>query len=191
MSLSQINSFKNSLSEKAVIEISSTQVGVGEISIDKFAASQVDVSQIHIPQIDSSEISFTSSISSEQLFSSYHTTSQIINELNNSATNIWSELLQSETELEIDFQITDLPAGQLAEATITGFDSSGKTNSGRILIDHDANGVCCFTDETPLDNSEFINQNSASYFIADPESEAHGKYDLLITVSGLKPQRKQ
>ncbi|MGL5943601.1 MAG: hypothetical protein ACRC2S_25195 [Waterburya sp.] len=33
----------------------------------------------------------------------------MINELNNGATNIWSNLLQSETELNIDFQITDLP----------------------------------------------------------------------------------
>ncbi len=106
----------------------------------------------------------------------------LVNNINNTAIDIWSDLLQPQTKLDIDFQITDLPSGQLAEATITGFNSSGKPNAGTILIDHDANGVGWFIDETPLDNSEFINQNSASYFLADPESAANGKYDLLTTV---------
>ncbi|WP_319420865.1 hypothetical protein [Pleurocapsa sp. FMAR1] len=86
---------------------------------------------------------------------------EIINVLNNSATNIWSNLIQSETELDIDFQIIDLPKGQLAEATITDFDDSAKPNAGTILIDRDANGSGWFIDETPLDNSEFTAQNTA------------------------------
>lgn len=63
----------------------------------------------------------------------------------------------------INFQITDLPTGQLAEATIRGFDENGVANAGKILIDHDANGlppkgcVGWFVDETPLENSEFGN----------------------------------
>ncbi len=67
--------------------------------------------------------------------------SLILNNLNNSATNIWSDLLQTQTSLDINFQITDLPTGQLAEATITGFDSFGRPNAGTILIDYNANGV--------------------------------------------------
>ncbi len=57
------------------------------------------------------------------------------------------------SDRKFNFQITDLPQGQLAEANIAGFDSSEKPNAGTILIDHDANGVGCFIDETPLDNS--------------------------------------
>ena len=102
--------------------------------------------------------------------------------LNNTATKIWSDFLQPSTQLDIDFQITDLPTGQLAEATITSFDENGTPNAGRIEIDHDANGVGWFIDPTPLENSEFRTQNTENYFIADPESEANGKYDLLTTV---------
>ena len=56
-------------------------------------------------------------------------TPQIINELNNSATKIWSDLHQPETQLDIDLQITDFPKEQLAEATITGFDENGVPNA--------------------------------------------------------------
>ena len=188
----KIGSVQTSSSEVGTTEVSTTEVstqknnfgeiGIAQVNSRKIAAS----SKFNSSQINSREVSFPSSIPSEQLFSSHsqihNSTPQIINELNNSATNIWSDLLQPETQLDINFQITDLPTGQLAEATITGFDSSGKPNSGIILIDHDANGVGWFIDETPLDNSEFINQNLASYFLADPESAANGKYDLLTTV---------
>ncbi len=53
------------------------------------------------------------------------------------------------SDRKFNFQITDFHQGQLAEA---GFDSSGKPNAGTILIDHDANGVGWFIDETLLDN---------------------------------------
>ena len=98
------------------------------------------------------------------------------------ATEIWSDLLQTDTQLDIVFQITDLPIGQLAEVTITDFDDSGVPNAGTILIDHNANGVGWFIDETPLDNSEFTAQDTDSYLLATAESEASGKYDLLTTV---------
>ncbi|MEL6580873.1 MAG: hypothetical protein AAFQ14_14075 [Cyanobacteria bacterium J06621_12] len=57
-----------------------------------------------------------------------------------------------------------MPSGQLAEATITGFDSLGVPNAGTIAIDHDANGVGWFIDSTPLDNSEFTVQNTGSFY---------------------------
>ena len=107
---------------------------------------------------------------------------RIINNLNHTATNIWSNLLQTPTQLDIDFQITDLPQGQLAEASITGFDENGVFKAGTILIDHDANGVGWFIDSTPLDNSEFVAQNPDTYLLSATKSEAEGKYDLLTTV---------
>ena len=50
------------------------------------------------------------------------------------------------------------------------------------MIDHNANGVGWFIDSTPLDNSEFIVQDTDSFLLAAAESEADGKYDLLTTV---------
>ncbi|MEL7079486.1 MAG: hypothetical protein AAGM46_26700, partial [Cyanobacteria bacterium J06582_2] len=58
----------------------------------------------------------------------------------------------------------------------------GVPNTGTIAIDHDANGVGWFIDRTPLDNSEFIAQDTDSYLLAATESEANAKYDLLTTV---------
>ena len=208
--ISQINTFHDSQEQKSFSEVSTSQVDILyesflETQSTQISSSKIDSNHVHIthispfeinasknsdtqfkfiPEVRSSEITFSSSVSPEQFFNSHlhNSTPQIINELNNSATNIWSNLLQSEAQLDINFQITDLPTGQLAEATIAGFDSSGKPNAGTILIDHDANGVGWFIDETPLDNSEFTAQNSDSYFIANPESAANGKYDLLTTV---------
>ena len=178
----QSSSTEFGFTEVGFVQPSSTEVGSTEVGSTQINISQVSIIQENASEPGLGEISFSSSISPEQFFSSHNSTSEIINELNNSATNIWSDLLQSEIQLNINFQITDLPKGQLAEASITGFDSSGKPNAGTILIDHDANGVGWFIDETPLDNSEFTAQNSASYFLAATESEANGKYDLLTTV---------
>ena len=167
-------------------EIGSTKVDLAEVGSIKVDVSQNSSTEIDPMKIDSSEIPFPVSISSEQFFSghfpTHNSSPEIINRLNNSATNIWSDLLQTSTQLDINFQITDLPSGQLAEATITGFDNDGKPNAGKILIDHDANGVGWFIDFTPLDNSEFIAQDTDSYLLANAESEADGKYDLLTTV---------
>lgn len=142
--------------------------------------AQVDSSKIH-----TTEIPFSSSVSSQQFLSSdfsHNNSPVLVNNINNTATKIWSDLLRTETQLDIDFQITDLPAGQLAEATITGFDDAGKPDTGTIEIDHDANGVGWFIDSTPLNNSEFTAQDTDSYLLATAESEASGKYDLLTTV---------
>jgi hypothetical protein len=200
-SSSQIGFIQNGVSQGGIPQISSkaigsTQVGTSQVDAEEIGSSQVDSSQVDTAesnpfhttakiQINSSKITLPSSVTSQQFissnFPSHNSTPEIINVLNNSATKIWSDLLQSPTQLDIDFQITDLPSGQLAEATITGFDDSGKPNAGKILIDHDANGVGWFIDETPLDNSEFTS-NTANYFLAEPDSEASGKYDLLTTV---------
>ncbi|EAZ91245.1 VCBS [Crocosphaera chwakensis CCY0110] len=133
-------------------------------------------------QINSRKTPFSSLISSQQFGSIHHSTPEVINNLNNTATNIWSNLLQSETSLDITFQITDLPTGHLAEATITGFDPFGRPNAGTILINYNANGVGWFIDSTPFESSEFAVQNSEFAYNATPNSDAYGKYDLLTTV---------
>ena len=186
----EIRAFQNDTSKIGTTKIDTTERGIEEMGSAQVNPLQSDSSKIPFFKVvnresNSSEIPFPPLISNNQFFSSnanHNSTSQIINELNNSATNIWSNLLQPDTRLEIDFQITDLPTGQLAEATITGFDEFGTPNAGTIEIDHDANGVGWFIDETPLDNSEFIAQDTDSFLLAAAESEASGKYDLLTTV---------
>ncbi|BAZ46381.1 DNA/RNA non-specific endonuclease [Chondrocystis sp. NIES-4102] len=171
-------------------EVSPTKISFGKVdSVDSLSDRIVlfpssSPAQVSISEFNSKELFIPSSIASEEFISSnfHDLTPQIINVLNNTATNIWSDLLQTETQLDIDFQITDLPTGQLAEATITGFDDSGVPNAGTILIDHDANGVGWFIDSTPLESSEFGVQNSETYLLAAADSEANGKYDLLTAV---------
>ncbi|MEL7418320.1 MAG: DNA/RNA non-specific endonuclease [Cyanobacteria bacterium J06555_3] len=171
-------------------EVSKAQVNFSEGSLIELGFTEVsfpidsasDSFAVEASETLSSEILFSPSIESEQFSSIHNSTPKITNVLNNTATNIWSDLLQSETQLDIDFQVTALPTGQLAEATISGFDKNGVPNTGTILIDHDANGVGWFIDRTPLDNSEFIAQDTDSYLLAATESEANAKYDLLTTV---------
>ena len=173
-SSAQINSIHNE-----GFQVNSTQDNITQIGSLKNSDTRIS------RKLNASEVSFSSGIALEQIVRGnvgHFNDIEIINVLNNSATNIWSNLIQSETELDIDFQITDLPKGQLAEATITDFDDSGIPTAGTILIDHDANSVGWFVDETPLDNSEFVAQDTDSYLLATAESEADGKYDLLTTV---------
>ena len=168
--------------ETSFIQNRFSQNSSSEISFSKVGLNQISSNQADTFKIDPAEIAFPRTVSLEQFFFVHETTFETVNRLNNSATNIWSDLLKTKTQLDIDFQVTDLPAGQLAEATITGFGNYGVPNAGTILIDHDANGVGWFIDETPLESSEFGVRNSESYLLAAAESEANGKYDLLTTV---------
>ena len=184
---SQISSSQISPNHHDFMQMSSPQVDIPQNNpIEVDTVSVLGGAPSRIEQLDSSEITLPRSISLQQFmiedFPSHNSTPEIINVLNNSATNLWSDLLQPQTQLDIDFQIADLPKGQLALATITDFDDFGIPNAGTILIDHDANGVGWFIDETPLENSEFNAQNTDNYLLATAESEADGKYDLLTTV---------
>ena len=170
----QISSFENGIAEISshrprTVQNSSRKIGVSQVSFNETNRRQISSSQISSFEIDSSKVSFSSSIPFEQFFSFHNSSPKIINVLNNTATNIWSDLLQPQTKLDINFQIID-------------FDDSGKSNAGTILIDHDANGIGWFIVKTLLGNSEFTAQNTDSFLIAATESEADGKYDLLTTI---------
>ena len=198
-STSEIGAIQNSTSEVGTAEIHTTERGFKQISssqVDPLETNPLKLSPListKMRESNTSKVPFSFVVSNNQFFSSnanHNSTTQIINELNDSAIKIWSDLLQSDTQLDIDFQITDLPTGQLAEATITGFDDTRNPNTGTIFIDRDANGVGWFVDQTPLDNSEFSGSRGAreqgsrgeTYLLAAIESEANGKYDLLTTV---------
>jgi large repetitive protein len=183
---SQIGTSKINSNHTNLLEISSSQVDISQDNSFEVDARVMSGRTERVDKFNSSEVTFPIVVSNQQFFRSdfpsHDLTPEIINDINNSATKIWSDLLQSQTSLDINFQITDLPSGQLAEATITGFDSSGKPNAGTILIDSDANGVGWFIDSTPLENSEFGVISSENYLLAAAESEARGKYDLFTTV---------
>ena len=94
--------------------------------------------------------------------------------------SIAQTLWQTTTPINLNFNITNLPTGQLAEATITGYDQNGRPNKATISIDDDANGVGWFIDPTPQDNTEFTGIDN--YYQATPNSAASGKYDLLTAI---------
>jgi hypothetical protein len=105
-----------------------------------------------------------------------HDLTSDLDRIYSTARSIW----HTNTDLNLNFAITNLPTGQLAEATITGYDNLGRPNTATITIDDDANGVGWFIDSTPEDNSEFTGMDN--YLQANPNSAAYGKYDLLTTI---------
>jgi Bacterial Ig domain len=122
--------------------------------------------------------SFPSVVSSQQIFSGNfsHDHTSLLNTIYSTAQTLW----HIATPIDLTFNITNLSVGQLAEATITGYDKLGRPNTATISIDSDANGVGWFLDTTPQDNSEF--NGIDNYFQATPNSAAYGKYDLLTTI---------
>jgi PKD domain/Bacterial Ig domain len=196
----QSGSFENSTSEISFSQVSSSQVGIPESSSNQVSFSQVGFSQIgyrqvrsdqiSLTQIDSrklnpvqidfsqvnpTEISLPSSITIQQLLTSHNPN------LQNTAVPTWTEFLQSPTPFNLKIEIQDLPTGQLASGTITGYDTNGRPNSGTLTLDTDGNSLGWFIDTTPDDNSEFTTQLADTAFRATTGAAA-GKYDLLTTI---------
>jgi large repetitive protein len=166
-SSTQIGSFKIGSIQTGLPEITISQVGIGEIdSLQKHFSqnrlTQINTSQVSTNQLigsidfDSTEISLPSSIMLQQflstnnsLWSSHNPNPQ------NTTVPSWTEFLQSPTPFNLKVEITDLPTGQLAEATITGYDTTGRPNAGTLTLDINGNNQGWFIDTTPGDNSEF------------------------------------
>jgi PKD repeat protein len=172
-------------SKAQVTHIEPTQVGI-EVSKIGFLVdflSSNSVIPVSTSKVSSSEVLFSPSILSNQFFSIHKSTSPFNTETLNSNFNTSNP---TNFNLNIKFQIADLPSGQLAEATITGYDQNGRPNSGTLTLDINGNGNGWFIDTTPEDNSEFRRDwgtgGLGDYYIADPNSEAYGKYDLLTTI---------
>jgi hypothetical protein len=178
--------FKASTSQTSVAQISSLQIDTSQISIIQNNASQVGFSQASSLQINAGKVSFSRSISSQQFlstfFSSHDSTASVLYDINNTALILWNTYLQPTTPLNLNIEITDLPTGQLAEANITGFDPTGRPNSGTLYLDTDANGLGWYIDPTPWDNSEFSTSLTDTAYRATPDSLAYGHYDLLTTL---------
>jgi hypothetical protein len=173
---------ENELSlQNTMPQLDAAQINVTKSSISQVNALQFSPTQVSVFQNDLLKISLPSSITSEQVFSSnlFHTSTSTSNNIyKDSSLHLWSTLFDPTF---INFQITDLPTGQLAEAQITKFDSQGRPNGGTILIDHNANGVGWFIDQTPFDNTEFAQTLTDTAYRATT-GDAYGKYDLLTSI---------
>ncbi|NET48228.1 MAG: PKD domain-containing protein, partial [Merismopedia sp. SIO2A8] len=145
-------------------------------STAKTNSSKYSPTQISSTQVNFTEVSLSSSISLQQFLRSHTPNPQ------NTTVANWTNFLQPHSPFNLNIEITDLPTGQLAEATITRFDSIGRPIAGTILIDDDANGLGWFIDPTPWDNSEYHPHQTDTLLKATPDSPAHGRYDLLTTV---------
>jgi DNA/RNA endonuclease G (NUC1) len=159
-------------------------IDITETSRLKLDSIQNSSTQIDVSPFESSKVFFPSSITSQKLVSGNlsHDNTPLLASLYSTTQNLWQS-----TPINLTFNITDLPTGQLAEATITGYNPNGTPNTATITLDHNANGLGWFIDTTPQDNNEFQQGNlgtgiSTDYYIADPNSPAYGKYDLLTTI---------
>ncbi len=178
----QIGTSQVGFSQNNFFQIGSTQTNSLQISTNEFFSSG---SHKVFDQFNPIEVALPSTISLQQLNGSnlpnsisptHDLTSNYLTQLQSTLVTSW----HLPTDLNLIFNITNLPTGQLAEATITGYDQLGRPNTATITIDNDANGVGWFLDTTPQDNSEFTGLDT--YFQATPNSAAAGKYDLLTTI---------
>jgi PKD repeat protein len=186
-STSQISPSKISISKSSVPQNSTNQTGIREIGSHEMVSTQIESHQISITKvlipinqkIQDFFLSQSWGVNSQNFGSiDTHTSdsSQLLSTLQSTLATYWN----MPADLNLNFEITNLPTGQLAEATITGYDKLGRPNTATITLDDDANGVGWFLDTTPQDNSEFTGINN--YLQATPNSAASGKYDLLTTI---------
>ncbi|WP_242067228.1 hypothetical protein [Leptolyngbya sp. FACHB-711] len=157
-------------------QISPTQISPTQISPVQVNTSQLGILQLGSSQVDSAKVSFSSSVALQQFLSSHNFS------LQNTTVPTWTEFLRETTPFNLNFKITDLPSGQLAEASLTSYDSTGRPTSGTLTLDIDGNGLGWFIDSTPWDNSEFSTTLIDTAFRATPGSAAFGRYDLLTTI---------
>jgi DNA/RNA endonuclease G (NUC1) len=178
---SQVNTLNVNSFQVSSTEVGSYKFDVTQISPSKVGSTEIDSTQpsiVTVVQLNPTEVSLPSSVSSQQFFTtnvSHDKTSNLLTNIFSTAQSIWQSV-----PINLTFELTNLPKGQLAEAQISEFGANGAPTKATIFIDDDANGVGWFLDSTPQDNSEFTGTDT--YFQATPNSPASGKYDLLTTI---------
>jgi hypothetical protein len=183
ISKTQINSF-----QIGFFQIGSFQESLPKIGITQNDTTEIGTSQLSTAKIDPLKVSFPSSITLQQLLSSHSPN------LQNTTVPAWTEFLQSPTPFNLKIEIQDLPTGQLAEATITGYDTNNRPNSGTLILiltlDSNSLGWFCaasasgFAKGTTPDNTEF-DQNLTPTAFRATTGAVSGKYDLLTTIHEL------
>jgi large repetitive protein len=204
-SLSNNRFIQNGTSNYSTSQISTSQISTSQINISQNSTSQINTSQIEINKVsprtsvfdyvNSNEVTLPGIVSNNQFldqhlpdrnvpivpialgFFAHNLTSDYFSNIHSTLPTYWNFV----TPIDITFKITDLPTGQLAEGSITGYDSNGRPDSATISIDNDANGVGWFIDQTPGNNSEFSTQLTNTAYQAT-SGAAVGKYDLLTAI---------
>jgi hypothetical protein len=182
---SQVSSTEVSIGEVSSTQIGSTQirsteVNITQINLDKEIFFRNGASDHNPTQVDFSEGSMPRSIEPAKFISSHllHENTPLLNTIYSTAQTLW----HTTTPIDLTFKIQDLPTGQLAEGTITSYNSNGTLKTATITIDNDANGVGWHIDPTPWDNSEFSTSLTDTAYRATADSAAYGHYDLLTTL---------
>ncbi len=103
-------------------------------------------------------------------------TPELLDRLKAAAIERWAALGLSPAEIE-KLQGTKLVVDDLARNTLA------ETQGYTIVLDWDASGIGWYVDDTPLDNLEFSQQVSASEFVANGDSIAFRKVDLLSAIA--------
>jgi len=122
----QVSPVQSSTPESSSTQISFTQIGFTQVSSGQIGSGQIGLTQIdsrklnhlqlNFSQVNPTEIPLTSSITLQQLLSSHHPN------LQNTTVPTWTSFLQSPTQFNLKLEISDLPTGQLASATISDED---------------------------------------------------------------------
>jgi large repetitive protein len=178
--------FQSSILQNRPSQVSSSQVSIGQVDVAQISTSQFNSWQLQPFEIgvtteaNAVKVAFPSFIGINQFFTGHKLNSIFdhLTQLQSTLATYWNV----STNLNLTFNIANLPVGQLAEATIAGYDSLGRPNAATITLDNDANGVGWFIDTTPDENSEFTTQLATAAYQATINSPAYGKYDLLTTI---------
>jgi hypothetical protein len=184
ISASKINTIGFDSSQISLSQVSFSQVSPPQNTSGQVTAGQVTTGQINFPQIsisedDPTEISLSSSITLQQLLSSHNYN------LQDTTVPTWLKFLQGPSLFNLNIEIADLPTGQLAEANITGFDPTGRPNSGTLVLDYNGNDLGWYIDPTPWDNSEYSQTLTDTAYRATPDSLAYGHssmWSIFITI---------
>jgi Concanavalin A-like lectin/glucanases superfamily/CARDB/Matrixin len=103
-------------------------------------------------------------------------TPEVLADLKSAAIARWASLGLSTAEVE-KLQGTKLVVDDLASNTLA------ETQGYTIILDWDASGIGWYVDATPLDNAEFTQQVSATELVANRDSVAFRRVDLLSTLT--------
>ena len=136
----QTSRIELSSNQNSTAQIDIFQIGIGQILPAKINSTQTGVNYLINPNPIASKISDSTSIESQNFFVTDSWLLGYNPNLQNTTVPTWTSFLQSPTPFNLKLEVTDLPTGQLAEATITGYDTSNRTNSGTLTLDINGNG---------------------------------------------------
>jgi hypothetical protein len=132
---SKINISEDTTTQILSRESALTHIGSREIGFfnNNLTPPNFSVTELQSRQVESTKVSLPSIISIQQLNSSHlsHDNTSFLSSIYSTAQTLWDKT----NPINFTFKITNLPTGQLAEATITGYDNIGRPNSATISID--------------------------------------------------------